>query len=945
MANLKELLVNGPSKFLGKSYAQTPVTGSSDKQIATTEFVFANSYRTPVLTPVWIDHKVSDSQLLETESFSWYSGDETVKNSHIDAYNKILEEWNTTGYQVQINANIAGTPSTTEYGVVSNFSDSNYISKAITISTDRTKAFPIMFDFTTGNDVASEQCLAAIDGWCLQLNLGADSKLTLSLGSGTSWDIANSITGSLVLTANTHYKAELNFDGSKYALLVSNLTTATPTVTTDIEITSSTMICTGSRTLYLGTDASHSLPFNGSIDVANSQIGTDWNGIFAKLTTNGFNITTAVHEAEVAAKFTAGTNAYYHILDQDNKRFKLARSTWGNDGMKDNMGTRMYLYFTAIDYRHTEDGGEIFLDNNMANLSEAGLEKLNCSKAFPTTNICSDATTYNSVLKYLESPASTGIDEIKRTNYTVEGGITVSSDGIASGFGNGAGIFTTVRAWKYTPKTEVKIQGSFTWEAPANYSESDANTVLVPYVVNDECWRLEISKTNGVTNIYATNDLDVSTNSKFSIQITDILPSNATFEITDTITTTSRTVQVVVNGKTYSGAAQFAASQPFTELKATIGSASLNMYSDFFWHGSIDLNTFKLSADSTIDYQACLLIPYTLSTTGSKIVDARYRDRVFDLLNQEGTANYYTIDKIEKNVTLPMPEIYGLTNKIAQGRYPAYAINSGYTNIDGHLADYNGIFEYTEGGDEVSFKVGGLYPPLICTFIDGDTRIFDHIDPIAVPKSATAEEFWYNMFIDKKGKIYLFDYNKFIGLNTTLDPAEYQKEWGVRNEFVINISQYPAKATWISEEGDLIPMDHLLPIAGVAVNANGVLRAESTWGSGMYGTANISFTSVSNSFPAGIINSTRYIDENGEFYGHEWFATGFVYQAGKVTIAAGATHEKESYPWINPESVSWIACDNPKVTISLAEDGSKVTLVNTDTKNPQTARWKLEGWT
>ena len=112
----------------------------------------------------------------------------------------------------------------------------------------------------------------------------------------------------------------------------------------------------------------------------------------------------------------------------------------------------------------------------------------------------------------------------------------------------------------------------------------------------------------------------------------------------------------------------------------------------------------------------------------------------------------------------------------------------------------------------------------------------------------------------------------------------------------------------------------------------------------MYGTANINFNSASNSFPAGIINSTRYIDENGEFYGHEWFATGFVYQAGKVTINAGATHEKESSPWINPEFVSWIACDNPKVTISLAEDGSKVTLVNTDTENPQTARWKLEGW-
>ena len=53
-------------------------------------------------------------------------------------------------------------------------------------------------------------------------------------------------------------------------------------------------------------------------------------------------------------------------------------------------------------------------------------------------------------------------------------------------------------------------------------------------------------------------------------------------------------------------------------------------------------------------------IPYTLSKTGSKIVDVAYRDKVQALYNQEGKADYYTIDETNQNFTLPMGEIYGM---------------------------------------------------------------------------------------------------------------------------------------------------------------------------------------------------------------------------------------------------------------------------------------------
>lgn len=42
MANLKDLLVNGVTRFIGKVYAPTPETGDNSAQVATTAFVMEN---------------------------------------------------------------------------------------------------------------------------------------------------------------------------------------------------------------------------------------------------------------------------------------------------------------------------------------------------------------------------------------------------------------------------------------------------------------------------------------------------------------------------------------------------------------------------------------------------------------------------------------------------------------------------------------------------------------------------------------------------------------------------------------------------------------------------------------------------------------------------------------------------------------------------------------
>ena len=101
----------------------------------------------------------------------------------------------------------------------------------------------------------------------------------------------------------------------------------------------------------------------------------------------------------------------------------------------------------------------------------------------------------------------------------------------------------------------------------------------------------------------------------------------------------------------------------------TIDSFKIGGGVDNSFAGSIDLKQFSITVDGKevfsgnktgIDVINDIEIPYTLSKTGSKIVDVAYRDRVIDLYEQEGQAKYYTIDEDNKNFTLPMGEIYGM---------------------------------------------------------------------------------------------------------------------------------------------------------------------------------------------------------------------------------------------------------------------------------------------
>ena len=90
-------------------------------------------------------------------------------------------------------------------------------------------------------------------------------------------------------------------------------------------------------------------------------------------------------------------------------------------------------------------------------------------------------------------------------------------------------------------------------------------------------------------------------------------------------------------------------------------------------NGSIDLKQFSITVDGKevfsgnktgLDVINEIEIPYTLSKTGSKIVDAVYRDRVEDCYNQYGTGNYYLFSSATEQFALPMPDLYGLIENL-----------------------------------------------------------------------------------------------------------------------------------------------------------------------------------------------------------------------------------------------------------------------------------------
>lgn len=282
------------------------------------------------------------------------------------------------------------------------------------------------------------------------------------------------------------------------------------------------------------------------------------------------------------------------------------------------------------------------LKPDLTNLTSTGLDKLNQSKALETGSVSSDPDVYADIQSYAHST-------FDLSKFTVVGGPEITEDGVASGFSNNDYINIPVLDLS---SNDFQIEYKFTYHT-ANIAQN--------------IFRCSTDGYNGALG--------------FKVAITaggSILVMGGTQEIIrllgeDGVTYTSNLVVTSDVAKLYLNGVEVGSSpwsRSISTAYITIGSYSgdINL--------SIDLKSFAIWADGvpvfngnqtgidtvTINDEP-VEIPYTLSKTGSKIVDVAYRDRVEDLYAQEGYAPYYTIDEENQNFTLPMGEIYGMIER------------------------------------------------------------------------------------------------------------------------------------------------------------------------------------------------------------------------------------------------------------------------------------------
>ena len=206
--------------------------------------------------------------------------------------NKALKRSKTVYYKYGTTPNVIifGSPTISSAGLINGFSSSNYVMLPKKFSPAEGKVWEMVFKVKTGSAVSSQQqIMGALESQYGGIEFGIkSSKFVLWLGSNVdSYNIANGVTGSLTVAANTWYWVKVAFDGSKYILAYSTNGTS---YTTDITVTYSSRIVGAQKSFGLDVYGSN-YAWAGYINFAESYIMYNgyiwWNGTVAEEVSGG----------------------------------------------------------------------------------------------------------------------------------------------------------------------------------------------------------------------------------------------------------------------------------------------------------------------------------------------------------------------------------------------------------------------------------------------------------------------------------------------------------------------------------------------------------------------------------------------------------------------------------------------------------------------------------
>lgn len=272
----------------------------------------------------------------------------------------------------------------------------------------------------------------------------------------------------------------------------------------------------------------------------------------------------------------------------------------------------------------------------------------------------------------------TNVDVVKPDSYRIQdqyNTLVVSENGIASGFSDTSAMQTLDINYDDLLSKDTYFEFDVKFTTPSSWTKNgsfwaDGNNLYFGHTTSGVISGAFIGSAINQTNL-PTLAVNTTYNAKF---IYDATGFYVKFKKADENTWTSSTPATVTSTETHT-------------LQGLIGSAAQDLTA--YYTGSIDLNSIKFYVNGNLVYQACLLIPYTQSLTGAKIVDSVYRDRVIDVYEQFGSANYYTIDETNKNVTLPMGEIYGFIEQKTSTDFDNVTQTAKNTSISWGMPDWS----------------------------------------------------------------------------------------------------------------------------------------------------------------------------------------------------------------------------------------------------------------
>lgn len=264
----------------------------------------------PLFTTLWSDHLLNDASYLRSDTFSWQSG-----NIYVSAYDKLVEEKATVSKQKYISEDfknqIMTAETTNDWTATASNTNGSY---------SAWKAFN--GNFTTSNDC-----------WYSGNLSSTTTESWIQLQSPEANYIKSVYIKNEIETAQNFKNAIIQ--GSTDGSIWDNLYTITDRPNT-VGYEETYTVNSNNKYNYVRLLITENYTTSG---VSIQEIEIEYQNYFIYYkSTNGFNIVDPTQEQNIINLFNNNGIAWFYILDEENKQFKLPRSKYNFVGYRNNVG-------------------------------------------------------------------------------------------------------------------------------------------------------------------------------------------------------------------------------------------------------------------------------------------------------------------------------------------------------------------------------------------------------------------------------------------------------------------------------------------------------------------------------------------------------------------------------------------------------------------------------